>query len=81
MSDSGAYGPLSGQIVSAVKEGCRRAFQTRPQRLVAAMYSCDIQVRAEVLGRMYSVLGRRNGKAGPRCFVHFEFEWVGALES
>lgn len=62
VADSGAYGPLSGQIVSAVKEGCRRAFQTRPQRLVAAMYSCDIQVRAEVLGRMYSVLGRRNGK-------------------
>ena len=26
------------------------------------MYSCDIQVRAEVLGRMYSVLGRRHGK-------------------
>lgn len=62
VADSGAYGPLSGQIVSAVKEGCRRAFQARPQRLVAAMYSCDIQVRAEVLGRMYSVLGRRHGK-------------------
>ena len=27
------YGPLSGQIVSIVKEGCRRAFQAHPQRL------------------------------------------------
>ena len=26
------YGPLSGQIVSIVKEGCRRAFQAHPQR-------------------------------------------------
>ena len=28
-----SYGPLSGQIVSIVKEGCRRAFQAHPQRL------------------------------------------------
>jgi translation elongation factor EF-G len=41
---SGTYGPLSGQIMSTVKEACRRAFQARPQRLAAAMYSCDIQV-------------------------------------
>jgi ribosome assembly protein 1 len=41
---SGTYGPLSGQIVSTVKEACRKAFQARPQRLAAAMYTCDIQV-------------------------------------
>jgi len=56
------YGPFSGQVMSAVKEGCRRAFQTQPQRLMAAMYSCNIQVTAEVLGRMYAVLGRRGGR-------------------
>lgn len=63
-ADAGAdvYGPISGQIVSAVKDGCRRAFQARPQRLMAAMYSCDIQVKAEVLGRMYAVLGKRHGQ-------------------
>ncbi|KAJ9594763.1 hypothetical protein L9F63_013973, partial [Diploptera punctata] len=44
------YGPFSGQIMSIVKEGCRRAFQAQPQRLMAAMYSCNIQVNAEVLG-------------------------------
>ena len=40
----GTFGPLSGQIVSAMKEGCKRAFQANPQRLMAAMYTCNIQV-------------------------------------
>ena len=44
------YGPFTGQIISSVKEGCRRAFQNRPQRLMAAMYTCSIQVSGEVLG-------------------------------
>ncbi|XP_063228636.1 elongation factor-like GTPase 1 [Bacillus rossius redtenbacheri] len=56
------FGPLSGQIMSAVKEGCRRAFQAQPQRLMLAMYSCHVQVNADVLGRMYAVLGRRHGR-------------------
>ncbi|KAJ8895349.1 hypothetical protein PR048_000681 [Dryococelus australis] len=56
------YGPLSGQIMSAVKEACRRAFQAQPQRLMMAMYSCHVQVNADVLGRMYAVLGRRHGR-------------------
>ncbi len=56
------YGPLSGQVVSAMKEGCRRAFQSRPQRLMAAMYSCEIQVKVEVLGKLYASLGKRQGK-------------------
>ena len=61
-SSSGLYGPLAGQIMSSVKEGCRRAFQTHPQRLMAAMYSCEIQVKAEVLGKLFASLGKRNGK-------------------
>ncbi|KAI5651413.1 elongation factor tu GTP binding domain-containing protein [Phthorimaea operculella] len=48
---SHTFGPLSGQIMSAVKEGCRRAFQVQPQRLMAAMYSCDIVVDQKVLGK------------------------------
>ncbi|UYV72278.1 EFTUD1 [Cordylochernes scorpioides] len=43
-------GACTGQVITAVKEGCRKAFQTQPQRLMAAMYSCDIQVTSEVLG-------------------------------
>jgi len=41
---------MSGQIMSAVKDGCRKAFQAQPQRLMAAMYSCSIQANAEILG-------------------------------
>ncbi|KAJ2949706.1 hypothetical protein O0L34_g15638 [Tuta absoluta] len=48
---SHTFGPLSGQIMSAVKEGCRRSFQVQPQRIMAAMYSCDIVVDQKVLGK------------------------------
>lgn len=56
------YGPMSGQIISTVKEACRRSFQIQPQRLMSPMFSCDIQVTTEVLGKMYAVLARRNGR-------------------
>ena len=56
------FGPLSGQLISAAKEGCRKAFLAQPARLMAAMYTCDIRATAEVLGRVYAVLGRRNGR-------------------
>ncbi|XP_071508602.1 elongation factor-like GTPase 1 [Diadema antillarum] len=61
-TSSWVYGPLSGQVISTAKEGCRIAFQTQPQRLMAAMYKCDIQATAEVLGRMYGVVSKRNGR-------------------
>ena len=56
------YGPFSGQLISAVKEGCRRAFLAQPARLMMAMYTCNILATAEVLGKLYAVLGRRNGR-------------------
>lgn len=56
------YGPFSGQLISAMKEACRKAFLAQPARLMAAMYSCNILATAEVLGRLYGVLGRRNGR-------------------
>eukprot|EP00058_Branchiostoma_floridae_P024350 XP_002609840.1 hypothetical protein BRAFLDRAFT_264998 [Branchiostoma floridae] len=57
-----AYNFASGQLISTMKEACRQAFQKHPQRLMAAMYTCDIQATADVLGKMYAVLGRKNGK-------------------
>lgn len=45
------YGPVSGQLIAAVKEACRQAFQAQPQRLMAAMYTCEIMATAEVLGK------------------------------
>lgn len=56
------YGPMSGQIISTVKECCRKAFQMHPQRLMSPMFSCNIQVTTEVLGKLYAVLGRRHGR-------------------
>ncbi|XP_042267820.1 elongation factor-like GTPase 1 [Thunnus maccoyii] len=55
------YGPVSGQLIAAMKEACRHAFQAQPQRLMAAMYTCDIMATAEVLGKVYGVLGKREG--------------------
>ena len=45
-----SYGPFSGQLMSCMKDSCRKAFQSQPQRLMAAMYTCDIQVPSDVLG-------------------------------
>ena len=44
------FGPMSGQLMSVVKEGCRKAFQTMPQRLMVAMYHCTIQADTDILG-------------------------------
>lgn len=62
VQNADTYGPFSGQLISAMKEGCRRAFLLQPTRLMAAMYTCDILATAEVLGKLYAVLGRRNGR-------------------
>jgi len=55
-------GPLSGQVISAMKEGCRREFLSRTVRLVEATYLCDIQIPADFVGKVYTVLGRRRAK-------------------
>ena len=57
-----SYGPLSGQLISAMNEACRKAILVQPARLMAAMYSCNIRTTAEVLGKLYAVLGKRNGQ-------------------
>ncbi|KAF7650333.1 hypothetical protein LDENG_00127610 [Lucifuga dentata] len=56
------YGPVSGQLIAAMKDACRHAFQAQPQRLMAAMYTCEIMATADVLGRVYGVLGKREGR-------------------
>lgn len=42
---------FTGQVVTAFKQACRQAFQNQPQRLVTPMYSCNIEVNADVLGK------------------------------
>ena len=50
------FGPFSGQIMSTVKDCCRRAFQAQPQRLMAAMFSCTIQVDSDALGQSFIII-------------------------
>lgn len=50
------YGPFSGQLIASMKETCRYAFQAKPQRLMAAMYTCEIMATAEVLGKQNALL-------------------------
>ncbi|KAK8380275.1 hypothetical protein O3P69_016707 [Scylla paramamosain] len=52
----------SGQIISLSKDNLRKAFEQQCQRLVCAMYSCVISVTSEVVGKMYSVIGKRQGR-------------------
>ncbi|RHY84940.1 hypothetical protein DYB37_009546 [Aphanomyces astaci] len=56
------YGPLSGQVISTMKSGCRNAFIQQPVRLVEAMYLCTVQCHAEQLGKLYSVFAKRRAK-------------------
>ncbi|XP_054858972.1 elongation factor-like GTPase 1 [Eublepharis macularius] len=56
------YGPFSGQLIATMKEACRYAMQVKSQRLMAAMYTCEIMATAEVLGRVYAVLSKREGR-------------------
>ena len=53
------YGPWSGQVISAVKEGCRKAFLGGQRRLIEAVFDCDVQTSSDMLGKAYGVLNRR----------------------
>lgn len=53
---------ISGQMIPLVRESCRSSFLINSPRLLLAYYSCEIQANAEVLGRVYTVIGKRNGK-------------------
>ncbi|CAL4069015.1 unnamed protein product, partial [Meganyctiphanes norvegica] len=53
---------VAGQVISLAKDSLRAAFEKQHQRLMCAMYSCNISVTSEVVGRMYSVLGKRHGR-------------------
>ena len=63
-----SFGPLKGQVMSAVKEGCRQAFEAGSPRLVEAMFKCQLQCATSgaaggaVLGKMYGVIRRRRGR-------------------
>jgi ribosome assembly protein 1 len=49
-------------MIGVTREACKQAFLEWSPRLMLAMYSCEIQATAEVLGKVYAVLARRRGR-------------------
>lgn len=57
-------GPLSGQIISTMRKACESAFLRRSQRLVEAMFECNVQIYGgmDLQGKAFRVLNRRRSK-------------------
>lgn len=55
-------GRLTGEIIRQVREAIHQGFLEWSPRIMLAMYSCEIQASAEVLGRVYGVITRRRGR-------------------
>ena len=56
------YGPLMGQIMSSIKECCRKAYLCAEPRLYEAYYLCVFQINQDCVGKVYSVIGKRRGE-------------------
>ncbi|KAH3668192.1 hypothetical protein OGAPHI_001946 [Ogataea philodendri] len=52
---------VSGRLIGSTKDAIHKGFLDWSPRLMLAMYSCDIQASAEVLGKVYAVIQRRRG--------------------
>ncbi|ODV85396.1 hypothetical protein CANARDRAFT_198607 [[Candida] arabinofermentans NRRL YB-2248] len=52
---------ISGRLISIIKDAIHKGFLDWSPRLMLAMYSCDIQASAEVLGKVYAVVQKRKG--------------------
>eukprot|EP00929_Paragymnodinium_shiwhaense_P060762 TRINITY_DN30332_c0_g1_i1.p1 TRINITY_DN30332_c0_g1~~TRINITY_DN30332_c0_g1_i1.p1 ORF type:complete len:1087 (+),score=290.29 TRINITY_DN30332_c0_g1_i1:73-3333(+) len=57
------YGPMSGQVMVAMKEACRCClFRRGFARICEAMLSLEVLCEQEMLGKVYAVLGKRRVK-------------------
>ncbi|KAL8657153.1 MAG: hypothetical protein Q9226_002193 [Calogaya cf. arnoldii] len=61
-SSKDIHGRLTGEVIKTVRDSIRQGFLDWSPRLLLAMYSCEIQASAEVLGRVYGVITRRRGR-------------------
>jgi ribosome assembly protein 1 len=46
------HGPFSGQVITTVREACRKAVLAANARLAEAMYLCEVSTTAEALGQV-----------------------------
>lgn len=58
---SAQLGRLTGEVIRTTREAVRQGFLDWSPRILLAMYRCEIQASADVLGRVYSVITRRRG--------------------
>ncbi|KAK6200093.1 translation elongation factor 2/ribosome biogenesis protein RIA1 [Scheffersomyces amazonensis] len=52
---------LGGRIITYTRDLIHKEFLSKNRRLFLAMYTCDIQASAEVLGKVYAVVQKRGG--------------------
>ena len=55
-------GRLTSEIIRTTRDSINQGFLDWSPRILLAMYSCEIQASAEVLGKVYSVITRRRGR-------------------
>ncbi|KAK6460654.1 translation elongation factor 2/ribosome biogenesis protein RIA1 [Scheffersomyces coipomensis] len=60
-SDAAAILNLGGRIITYTRDLIHKDFLSKSRRLFLAMYTCDIQASAEVLGKVYAVVQKRGG--------------------
>ena len=61
-SKTGEYGPVIGQIIGSIKDCCRKAYLCAEPRLYEAYYLCVFQINQDLVGKIYSVFGKRRGE-------------------
>lgn len=59
--DTPAIPNLLGRLITTTRDAIHQALLDWSPRMMLAMYTCDIQASAEVLGKVYAVVQRRRG--------------------
>mmetsp|Transcript_2734 Transcript_2734/g.4665 ORF Transcript_2734/g.4665 Transcript_2734/m.4665 type:complete len:176 (+) Transcript_2734:2818-3345(+) len=62
MTSKDMYGPFGGQVMSAVKTLCKRAFLNSDPRIVEGMYKVSMQASPETYGVIYSIINKCRGR-------------------
>lgn len=53
---------ISGRLITLTRDSIHQSFLDWSPRIMLAMYECDIQASAEVLGKVYAVVQKRRGR-------------------
>jgi ribosome assembly protein 1 len=59
--DESKVSNLPGRVITFTRDLIHQSFLLKAPRLFLAMYTCDIQASAEVLGKVYAVVQKRGG--------------------